>query len=232
MSDNEHAPWPTYLWPLLWKLFQAGCCVERSLRKWLKWIHQAGSPAKHKATCLAFQAEDSGAQVRFNMDSIPIGIDNHASRCMANDKHLFEDLRLDQAEQQVGGINDGLVITGRGTMVITINDNSRRPHKIKIPNSLFLLDLRVCLLLPQHWAQEAIDNHPLPNGTRMENNATNFKLIWGQGQFQKMIPFDSSTNTPTFFTSPSTSSYQAFVSRFQAFEVPFFQREHVLQYPG
>jgi hypothetical protein len=23
------------------------------------------------------------------MDSIPIGIDNHASRCMANDKHLF-----------------------------------------------------------------------------------------------------------------------------------------------
>jgi hypothetical protein len=111
------------------------------------------------------------------MDSIPIGIASHASQCMANDKCLFEDLCLDQAEQQVGGINDGLVFAGLGTMIITINDDSRRPHKIKIPNSLFLPDLSVCLLLPQYWAQEARDNHPLPNGTRMENNATNCMLI-------------------------------------------------------
>jgi hypothetical protein len=69
----------------------------------LKWICQASSSARHKATCLAFQAGDSGAQVRFDMDSIPIGVNNHASQCMANDKRLFEDLRLDQAEQQVGG---------------------------------------------------------------------------------------------------------------------------------
>jgi hypothetical protein len=132
---------------------------------------------------LAFQAEDLGAQVHFDMDSIPIGADNHASQCMENNKCLLKDLRLDQAEEQVGAINDGLVIAGQGMMVITINDNSRRPHKIKIPNSLFLPDLRVCLLSPQHWAQEARDNHPLPNGTRMENNATNCTMIWRQGQF-------------------------------------------------
>jgi hypothetical protein len=79
MSNDAHAPWPTYLWPLLWKLFQAGCCVEHSLRKWSKWICQAGSSARHKATCLAFQAEDSGARVHFDMDSIPIWVNNHAS---------------------------------------------------------------------------------------------------------------------------------------------------------
>jgi hypothetical protein len=117
---------------------------------------------------------------------------------MANDKRLFKDLNLDQAEQQVGGINDGLMIAGQGTMVITINNDSRRPHKIKIPNSLFLPDLRVCLLLPHYWAQEAGDNYPLPNGTRMENNATNCTLIWGQGQLCKTIPFNSSKNTPIF----------------------------------
>jgi hypothetical protein len=117
-------------------------------------------------------------------------------------------------------------------IVITINDDSRRPHKIKIPNSLFLPDLMVCVFLPQHWAQEERDNHPLPNGTRMENNATNCMLIWVQSQFQKTIPFDSSMNIPIFFTLPSTFSYRAFVSKFQALEVPFFRREHVLQYPG
>jgi hypothetical protein len=42
-----------------------------------------------------------------------------------------------------------------GKMVTMIKINSGRPHKIKIPNLLFLLDLRECLLLPQHWAQEA-----------------------------------------------------------------------------
>jgi hypothetical protein len=126
---------------------------------------------------------------------------------VANNKRLFEDLRLDQAEQQVRGINDGLVIVGRGTMIITINDNIGRPHNIKIPDSLFLPDLRMCLLLPQHWAQEARDNYPLPNGTRMEINATKCMLIWGQGQFQKRILFGSSMNNPIFFTFPSTSSY-------------------------
>jgi hypothetical protein len=131
---------------------------------------------------------------------------------MATNKHLFEDFHLDQAEQQVGGVNDGLVTAGQGTMVITINYDSRRPHKIKISNSLFLPDLRVGLLLPQHWAQVAGDNYPLPNGTRMEINATNCTLIWGQGQFKLTIPFDSSMNTSIFFTSPSTSSYQAFFS--------------------
>jgi hypothetical protein len=109
-------------------------------------------------------------------------MDSHASWCMANDKCLFEDLHLDQVEQQVGGIIDGLVIAGQGTLVIRLNNNSWRPHKIKIPNSLFLPDLRVCLLSPQHWAQEAGDNYPLLNGTRIENNANNCILIWGQAQ--------------------------------------------------
>jgi hypothetical protein len=78
---------------------------------------------------------------------------------MANGKRLFEDLHLNQAEQKVGGINIGLVvITGWLTLVITLNDDSRRPQKIKIPNSLFFPDLRLCLLSPQHWAQEAGNN--------------------------------------------------------------------------
>ncbi len=37
-SDDAYVTRPTYLWPILWKPFQVGCCVGRSLRKWLKWI--------------------------------------------------------------------------------------------------------------------------------------------------------------------------------------------------
>jgi hypothetical protein len=40
------------------------------------------------------------------------------------------------------------------------------------------------------------------------------------------------TNTPIFFTLPSTLSYKVFISTFQALEVPFVQREHMLQFAG
>jgi hypothetical protein len=107
---------------------------------------------------------------------------------------------------RVGGIEEGLEIKGQGTLVLDVNDDNGKPHCIKIPNSLYLPDLRMCLLSPQLWAQEAGDNYPLPHGTRMENKASNCTLIWGQGAFRKTIPFDASLNTPIFFTSPKTSA--------------------------
>jgi hypothetical protein len=151
---------------------------------------------------------------------------------MGNDKRVFDNLILTCTLQHVGGISKGLAIKGKGTLVININDDKSKPHWIKIPNSLYLPGLKMCLLSPQHWEKEAGDNYPLPNDTRMENNAHSCKLFWGQGLFSKTIPFDNANNTPIFYTSPLTSLYRAFVHTFQALEAPFFSREHVLQLPG
>jgi hypothetical protein len=151
---------------------------------------------------------------------------------MDNNKRLFDNLIFTRTSQHVGGISKGLAIEGKGMLVIHINDDNCKPHRIKIPNSLYLPGLKMCLLLPQHWAQEAEDNYPLPNGTRMENNAHSCKLFWGQSLFSKTIPFDAVTNTPIFYTLPSMSSYRAFVHTFQALDAPFFSREHVLLQSG
>ena len=151
---------------------------------------------------------------------------------MGNDRRQFKNLVVARAAQRIRGISKGLAIEGKGTLVFNVNDDTGKPHRIKIPNSLFLPGLKMCLLLPQHWAQEAGDNYPLPHGTRMENNAHSCVLWWGQGKLSKMIPFNPATNTPIFRTSPSTSSYHAFVNTFIACEAPFFRREHVLQLPG
>ncbi len=158
-------------------------------------------------------------------------MDNHTSCCLAKKRRLFENLRPFRSGP-IGGIEGGLEIKGQGTLVLDIKDDNRKPHCIKIPNSLYLPDLRMCLLLPQHWVQEVGDNYPLPHGTRMENTASNCTLIWGQGTFRKTIPFDVLTNTPIFFTSTKTSAYRAFATTFMALEAPFFRREHVLQVPG
>ncbi len=106
---------------------------------------------------------------------------------MGNNRQLFENLVLARMVQKVGGISKGLTIQGKGTLVLTISNNTGKPHRVRIPNSLYLPGLRMCLLSPQHWAQEARDNYPLPNGTRMENNANNCVLFWGQGKFSKTI---------------------------------------------
>jgi hypothetical protein len=96
---------------------------------------------------------------------------------MGNDKRLFENLVLACAAQCVGRISKGLAIKGKGTLVIDVNNDTGKPHQIKILNSLYLPGLRMCLLSPQHWPQEVRDNYPLPNGTRMENNAHNCVLL-------------------------------------------------------
>ena len=216
----------THLFPIAQATYLIGCCIESFVRAtigFLKWLQLPKPPwpwiTKHQAFRLAFQAKchqnHQTPLVHFDMDSIPIGINNHASRCMGNDARLFEDLHPSQ-NKQVRGINAGLEIKGIGTFVFTIEDDNGKKHEICILNSLHVPDLKLCLLSPQHWAQEAGDDYPMPNGTRMENMASHCILIWKQGSCRKLITFNSATNTPIFFTAPSSGSYHAFISTFHA----------------
>ncbi len=82
---------------------------------------------------------DSILAIRFDSDSYPIGIDSHASRCIANAPHLFEDLKLEEVGE-VEGIKQRLDIKGRGTFKFKIEDDNGKMHKIKIPSSLFVHD--------------------------------------------------------------------------------------------
>ncbi len=167
--------WRAYLFPFLWKAYQDGCCVEWCLCSVVKWLHVLRHPllawtARRTVALQANRPLRALARAHFDSDSFPVGVDNHASRCMGNNKRRFENLVLARTAQRVGGISKVLSIEGKGTLVINVNDNTGKPHCVKIPNSLYLPGLRMCLLSPQHWAQEARDDYPLPNDTRMENN--------------------------------------------------------------
>jgi hypothetical protein len=144
----------TYLLPAAFATFKVDCHVESFIR------HFSGPPIRDP-TCLAHQSKATlqlaPPPVHLDLDSYPIGVDNHASRCMANAPHLFKDLHLNEDKGQVDGINSGLDIAGHGTFKFSITDDDGKSHAIKIPNSLYVPKLRRCLLSPQHWAQEAGD---------------------------------------------------------------------------
>jgi hypothetical protein len=147
---------------------------------------------------------------------------------MTNKAHLFKDLRLNKDKGQVDGISDGLEIVGKGIFKFLIKDDEGKQHTIRIKNSLYVPDIRRCLLLPQHWAQEAGDEQ-----TWMETKRQwpyGCVLNWKGGK--KTIPHQPSTNVSVFYTASSSAHYRAFTATFEAMEASFFQREKVLQFPG
>ena len=197
---------------------KVGCQAELSLRC----LHQ--SHRFHLHAFAGIKGDSKSGQVLFDSDSFPIGIDNHASYCMANSPHLFDNLILSDVGK-VDGINDGLAILDKGTFKFSISNDDGRVHQICIPSSLYLPNLQGCLLSPQHWVQEAGDNE-----TWMGNFAHCCILHWLGGK--KTVPFHTLTNTPIFHMASSSSTYRAFAATFEAMEAPFFRWETTLQLPG
>jgi hypothetical protein len=101
---------------------------------------------------------------------------------MVNVPHLFEDLKPGDVGE-VEGIKSGLDIKGMGTFKFKIKDNNGMTQKIKIPNSLYVPELKRCLLSPQRWVQDAKDNHSKPKGTRMSQDNEFYYVYWDQAKF-------------------------------------------------
>jgi hypothetical protein len=115
-------------------------------------------------------------RICFDADSFVIGVDTFASITLGNHPDQFEDLKMHN-DTEVEGIKGGLDIKGTGTFKFHIEDDKGGVQLIKIPNSKYVPDLRVCLLLPHHWAQEAKDHYPVPKGTKMDTNNEALMLI-------------------------------------------------------
>jgi hypothetical protein len=83
-------------------------------------------------------AVDHTRAIHFDSNSYPIGIDTHATRCMANAPHLFKDLKLGDVGE-VEGIKSGLDMKCTGTFKFKIKNNNGMMHKIKIPTVFMYL---------------------------------------------------------------------------------------------
>jgi hypothetical protein len=221
----------TYLLPLALISFKVGCRVKHSLRRL-----QAALNINHympkivtfaASTTLPYQVP----RIRFDTNSFVIGIDTFASITLGNHPDQFEDLRTHN-NMEVEGIQGGLGIKGTGTFKFHIKDNKGGVHLIKIPNSKYVPDLKVCLLSPHHWAQEAKDHYPVPKGTKTDTNNKALTLIWKLRKHQQTIPYHPLTNTPSFRTAPALRFHRAFVALFEAAEAHYHQQKHVLQMPG
>ena len=133
--------------------------------------------AKHMAMSTTLTAPDR--QTTFDTDSFQIAIDNCCSRCITNDTDDFisppETININVS--RVGGQS---AVTKRGTVRWRITDDDGRVHTLTIPNTYYSTEVPYRLLSPQHWAQEAKDTHPNPDGTVQHTYRDRVVLKWQQ----------------------------------------------------
>jgi hypothetical protein len=105
-GDRKANKLQPYLFLLAMASFWVGCCVESLARQ----LCSRTQVSLHLRALQGLKDAPQQSPLLFNSDSFPIGVDNHASRCMANAPHLFKDLRLAPTRKKVDGIGEGLEI--------------------------------------------------------------------------------------------------------------------------
>ena len=151
--------------------------------------------------------------IKFDYESFPIGIDNHASRCITNCIDDFGST-LKPSKKQLAGISGSLEIKGTGTVKWIIEDDNGIHHSIIIPNTLYVPDAPMRLLSPQHWSQVANDNRPKPNGTWCATYHDSLVLHWNQNKYHRTVKLDPARNTAVINSAPSIKQYLAFSARY------------------
>jgi hypothetical protein len=114
----------------------------------------------------------------------------------------------------VGGDKGKIPVTGKGPMKLRLQSDKGNSTEELIPESLYIPELEMVLMCPQHWSQVANDNFPEPHGTWSYQQGEEFVMEWRQRTLRKTIPWDKRTNTAQFYTAPDTRRYRAFAERF------------------
>ncbi len=210
---------PTYLLPMALIAFKVGCRVENSVRR-LKAALTIEQLPKLVAFAATTRLPYQVPMMCFDTNSFVIGINTFTSITLGNHPDQFEDLKMHN-NTEVEGIKGGLDIKGTGTFKFHIEDDKGGVHLIKIPNSKYVPDLRLCLLLPHHWAQEAKDHYPIPKGTKTDTNNEALTLVWNQQRHRRTISYHPLTNTPSFCTALASCTYRTFVALYKAAEAQY-----------
>ena len=96
----------------------------------------------------------------FDSDLFLIGINNHATTSISNDKsHFIGPIQpVTLGIQGFGGtaVHD----KGQGTIKWHIEDDDGKVHAFTLHNTLYVPESSLCIFCPQHWAKQANNHYP------------------------------------------------------------------------
>ena len=160
-------------------------------------------------------AERPVHQYTFDTDSVPIGVDTFASRCISPYAKDFVKGSLHRSTSNIKPYEKGstLAVEAKGTIEWKIQSDDGTIHTVLIQNALYAPGGCMRLLSPQHVAQDAtIGGQKVPTFSSEQLINRNV-LAWGPSKaFIKVIPNSSRSNVPILFTAPSAKTYEAFAA--------------------
>jgi len=149
----------------------------------------------------------------FDTDSQMVRIDNCATASLSNDTKDFIG-EMTPTRRKIKGIDghpQGGLMTG--TIRWYIEDDAGVIHEILLPGSYYVPWANSKLLSPQHWAQRAKDNHPVPRGTWCATYADTIVLEWDQRKHRRTVRLDpGSNNVAHIRTAPGFGKFSAFLA--------------------
>ena len=148
----------------------------------------------------------TGMSYTYDSDSKVILIDNCCSTSITNDLRDFI-APPRPARAKVEGYNGTTTATMVGTVRWRIHDDLGTEHQILLPNTYYSPEGKYKLLCPQHWAQTANDNAPVPHGTWCATYADRIVLYWGQRRYARTLRLIPSTNVGVLTTKPGIRKY-------------------------
>ena len=149
--------------------------------------------------------------VRFDTDSVPVGIDNWCTGCIS---HVAEDFvgQLRDSDKSIKGFGGSRTSQIKiGTLSWKWMDNEGKESKFLIPNSYYVPSGGVRLLSPQHWARtrEGLGKNGY-HGTICQTTSRDIMLMWNDRKNKLTVPLSKESNVGTFHLAPGYSRYEAF----------------------
>jgi hypothetical protein len=191
---------------------------------------------------MAFPPAAAARMQRFDSDSRPWLIDNCLTACISNRKEDFVG-KLQRVQAEVKGIGGPMMVSMKGTLRWSIEDDQGVTHTFNVPDSYYAPKSPVCLFSPQHWAQ----NSPYKDnakrnwlvgeyaagrkGTWAGTFDDGIEMHWDHNRFHRIIPLDKATNVGKIYTAPGARKFRVFKATFDAAssqEEPMAFNAHVI----
>ena len=160
------------------------------------------------------------ASAPFDSDSVPLMIDNCCSACITTSREDFVGPTT-KISRRVSGVAGSMMVTEKGTVRWSIEDDEGRKHTFDIPNSYLAPSAPSRLLSPQHWAQSAKDNQKGEKGTWSATYDDCVVLHWHGNTYHRSIRLDPATNVAVLRTASGSDNFEAHVAQLQATHKPF-----------